>query len=267
MPTINQALIERLEKTLNIGQAAVYSRIKKASIKYRLPRRDLAALVLAWENEISIQKYADAEQIDRLGGLTSPAHEAVATALPPIPSRMGPKSKPRNANKAKDNTVFVVHGRDEPLRKSMFAFLRSLGLKPMEWSHAVNEAKGGNPYVGHIIEAAMAKVQAVVVLLSPDEIAYLKDQFWGSGDRTGEGKPEGQPRPNVLFEAGLALGAHPDKTVLVQVGKVRAFSDIAGKHLVRLSNEPSKRNELANRLEKLGCKVVATEPKRVRSRA
>jgi len=32
----------------------------------------------------------------------------------------------------------------------------------------------------------------------------------------------------VLFEAGLALGAHPNKTVMVQVGKVKAFSDIGG---------------------------------------
>src|SRR5262249_32631795 len=109
------------------------------------------------------------------------------------------------------------------------------------------------------------------------EIAYLKDQFWSTGDRSGDGKPQGQPRPNVLFEAGLALGAHPDKTVLVQVGKVRAFSDIAGKHLVKLSDELPKRNELANRLEKLGCEInkvgndwmtegsfVATESKRAK---
>jgi hypothetical protein len=67
----------------------------------------------------------------------------------------------------------------------------------------------------------------------------------------------GQARPNVLFEAGLALGAHPEKTVIVQVGKVRPFSDIAGKHLVRLG-EDRGRNDLANRLKRLGCLVEMT---------
>jgi len=101
----------------------------------------------------------------------------------------------------------------------------------------------------------MAKVQAVVVLFSPDEIAQLKEQFWGADDKHGDGKPAGQARPNVLFEAGLALGAYPEKTVIVQVGKVRPFSDIAGKHLVRLSGDTSRRNDLANRLAKIGCNV------------
>lgn len=43
--------------------------------------------------------------------------------------------------------------------------------------------------------------------------------------------------------------------MIVQVGKVRAFSDIAGKHLVRLTDDHSKRNDLANRLAKAGCEV------------
>ena len=141
----------------------------------------------------------------------------------------------------------------------MFAFLRALGLNPMEWESAVANAKGGgNPYVGDIINNAMAKVQAVVVLFSPDELAHLKEQFWGADDKHGDGKAQGQPRPNVLFEAGLALGAHPEKTVLVQIGKVRPFSDIAGKHLVKLTNDAARRNDLANRLQSIGCVISKT---------
>jgi hypothetical protein len=37
----------------------------------------------------------------------------------------------------------------------------------------------------------------------------------------------------VLFEAGLAMGRHPRKTVLVQVGKSKPFSDVDGRHMVR----------------------------------
>ena len=43
---------------------------------------------------------------------------------------------------------------------------------------AVDQAKGNNPDVGNIIETAMARVQAVVVVFSPDELAHLKEQFW-----------------------------------------------------------------------------------------
>jgi hypothetical protein len=62
--------------------------------------------------------------------------------------------------------------------------------------------------------------------------------------------------PPVLgFEAGLALGSHPEKTILVDGGKLRKFSDIAGRHVIKLTNDYSKRNDLANRLQALGCKV------------
>lgn len=254
MAKINPELVERLKKVLDVGTAAVYARIKKAGRQYRVARRDLAALLLAWEHGISIQKYADEEQLDRIDRVTKEAEAPKNPHLTQVyhaPKRGNKKIKNK---KTKGNSVFVVHGRDELLRKSMFEFLRTLGLNPMEWNHAVASAKGANPYVGDILEAAMARVQAVVILFSPDEISYLKEQFWNSDDARGDGKPAGQARPNVLFEAGLALGAHPEKTVIVQVGKVRPFSDIAGKHLVKLSQERG-RNDLANRLQKIGCAV------------
>jgi hypothetical protein len=34
--------------------------------------------------------------------------------------------------------------------------------------------------------------------------------------------------PNVLFEAGVAMGRHPEKLVVVQVGKLRAVSVVGG---------------------------------------
>jgi CAP12/Pycsar effector protein, TIR domain len=33
--------------------------------------------------------------------------------------------------------VFVVHGRNSAVRSAMFAFLRAIGLHPIEWSEAV----------------------------------------------------------------------------------------------------------------------------------
>ena len=86
-------------------------------------------------------------------------------------------------------------------------------------------------------------------------MVQLKEQFLHADDRSTEGKPQGQARPNVLFEAGLAMGRHPQKTVLVQVGKVKPFSDVGGRHLVRLTETTESRHDLANRLEALHCEV------------
>ncbi len=162
------------------------------------------------------------------------------------------------AGKSKDNSVFVVHGRNEPLRKSMFEFLRALGLMPREWSHALQMAKGANPWTLDVIDTAMMRAQAVVVLFSPDDEARLREVFCKKNELRTEGKLKGQPRPNVIFEAGLALGMHPKKTLLVQVGEVKGFTDILGKHIPRLTNDQAKRNDIANRLRKLGCKVDTT---------
>jgi hypothetical protein len=155
---------------------------------------------------------------------------------------------------ASSRSVFVVHGRNEALRKSMFDFLRSINLSPMEWSHAVELTGEGSPYIGQVLDAALEHAAAIVVLMTPDEIAYLQPQH-GHDDADPETKPSAQARPNVLFEAGMALGRDPRRTVLVEVGTIRPFSDIAGRHAVRLSNDTERRQELANRLKTAGCDV------------
>lgn len=68
----------------------------------------------------------------------------------------------------------------------------------------------------------------------------------------------GQARPNVLFEAGMAMGRDHGRTILVELGVVRPFSDVAGLHVVRLDDTPERRQELAQRLRAAGC-VVNTD--------
>jgi hypothetical protein len=67
-----------------------------------------------------------------------------------------------------------------------------------------------------------------------------------------------QPRPNVLFEAGMAMGRDEDRIVIVEMGEIKVFSDIHGRHVVRLGNDVKKRQELATRLETAGCAVGLT---------
>lgn len=101
----------------------------------------------------------------------------------------------------------------------------------------------------------MEKAQAIVVLLSPDDDVHLKDQFVASYERATEGKVQGQARPNVIFETGIAIGAHHKKTVIVQVGDVKPFTDIGGMHILRLTGSDSSRHEFSRRLDDLGCKI------------
>lgn len=63
--------------------------------------------------------------------------------------RVGTHLQPRNMPRterpptATRKTVFVVHGRNESARDSMFQFLRALGLEPLEWDQAVSLTKKG----------------------------------------------------------------------------------------------------------------------------
>jgi predicted nucleotide-binding protein len=151
--------------------------------------------------------------------------------------------------------VFVIHGRDERLRKGMFEFLRSLGLNPMEWAHVVELTGKGTPYVGEILDAAFANAQAVVVLLTPDDLAKLRPDLQSDKEQEYEVKLTPQARPNVLFEAGMAMAKSPDRTILVEIGTLRPFSDVAGRHTIRMNNSTQRRNDVASRLRKAGCPV------------
>ncbi|MBN1397196.1 MAG: nucleotide-binding protein [Bacteroidetes bacterium] len=153
------------------------------------------------------------------------------------------------------STVFVVHGRNEKLRKSMFDFLRSIGLSPLEWSKLLLITGKASPFIGEILETAFTQAQAVIVILSPDDEAKLKDVFIADSDEPYEKVLTGQARPNVLFEGGMAMGRHPERTVFVQLGTLRPFSDILGRHTVRMTNDIDKRQDLANRLKAAGCSV------------
>jgi predicted nucleotide-binding protein len=247
MTNINPRLIERLKKRMGVAERTVYLAIQKTSTANRVSR-DLAALLLAGENGLSYQSYASAEQMAALRG--APVHVPQAELDSAATPRGRARSTKRPVVTINNNSIFVVHGRDGQLNTDMFAFLRAIGLNPLEWSQAIKGAKGANPHIDDVIYDAMEKVQGVLVMFSPDEEARLKSKFCtGLDKKKGFDKLDGQARPNVIFEAGLALGAHSKKTLLVQVGDVRDISDIAGKHLVHLSNSPASRKELAQRLK------------------
>ena len=130
---------------------------------------------------------------------------------------------------------------------------------PTEWNSAIAQTKKGSPYIGQVLDAGFSKAVATVVLLTPDDEARLKNEFFRRKSDPGyEAKLTGQPRPNVLFEAGMAFGHHPDNTVIVQVGKIRPISDLTGRHIVHLDDSVETRHQLIIKLKAARCPVDDT---------
>jgi predicted nucleotide-binding protein len=151
--------------------------------------------------------------------------------------------------------VFVVHGRNMKIRDDIFAFLRSIGLKPIEWSQAVIATGKPSPYIGEVLDTAFSMAQAVVVLMTPDDEGQLLEVYRSTHDPEYESKLTPQARLNVIFEAGIAMGRDQNRTVLVELGKLRPFSDVGGRHVIRLDNSPGKRQEFSQRLKVAGCDI------------
>jgi predicted nucleotide-binding protein len=156
---------------------------------------------------------------------------------------------------ANPTAVFVVHGRNMKARDAMFTFLRSVGLKPIEGSQAIKMTGKGSPYVGEVLDVAFSNAQAIVVLMTPDDEARLRAEFLSDGDPDHEKYYTPQPRQNVIFEAGMAIGRDENRTILVELGQLRHMSDIVGRHTVRMNNAPEKRSDLVDRLQTAGCEV------------
>jgi hypothetical protein len=127
-------------------------------------------------------------------------------------------------------------------------------LKPREWSQAVEDTGKASPFIGEVLEVAFSKAQAVVVLMTPDDEAWLRPDFRNPNDPPYETELTPQARPNVLFEAGMAMGYAADRTVLVEIGNLRPFRDISGRHIIR-NNTSARRQELAQRLSTAGCQT------------
>lgn len=159
-----------------------------------------------------------------------------------------------SASQVDPRKVFVIHGRNDAARRGVFAFLRSIGLEPIEWARAIAMTGKGSPYIGEVLNVAFGQAQAVLVLQTPDDVAHLHESLTSPDDP--DTQPQMQPRPNVLFEAGMALARDEDRTIIVELGQIRSFSDIHGRHVVRLNNSVEKRQDLATRLKTAGCSVV-----------
>lgn len=166
------------------------------------------------------------------------------------------KSSFSTLQQAKDpRKVWVVFGRNLKLREAIFTFLRSLDLHPIEWEESRGRTDEPTPYIGTVLETAFNEAQAFLIIISGDDEGRLRKEFQNDHDPIFETNLTPQARQNVIFEAGMAFGINSKRTILIELGEVRPFSDIYGRHVVRMNNSPEKRHILANRLESAGCIV------------
>jgi predicted nucleotide-binding protein len=163
-----------------------------------------------------------------------------------------------SASTAPRTRVFLVHGRDDAAREGLTDLLTAFEVETLPWREAAHAAGMGSATTLEIVKAGMAYADVVVVLLTPDDMARLRPEL-APGEQEEEFK--GQPRMNVVFEAGLAMGLAPnperdrERIVFVQVGRVREFSDIYGINIIRLNDSPERRKDLAERLRTAGLAV------------
>ena len=215
--------------------------------------------IVETEEEVQLLRLEDLYLAQQVGCTYSTSERDVTDDLitgPPgweLGVASSPNQQPRPMEGARD--IFVVHGRNLMARDALFTFLRAIDLHPLEWSEAVQATGKASPYIGEILDAAFSRAHAVIVVLTPDDEARLRKCLQIEGDPPHETELTGQARPNVLFEAGMAMGRDENRTVLVELGTLRPFSDIAGRHVIRVNNSSQRRQELAQRLQAAGCPV------------
>jgi predicted nucleotide-binding protein len=163
------------------------------------------------------------------------------------------------AQQRQSKRIFVAHGRDSEARDVLFDFLRSLSLEPLQWESIVKISEEMSPPLSRALARALDNAQACVVLMTPDDFGQLHRDFHEDADSPSDTSVNGQPRQNVIFEAGMALSKMPERTLFVEVGRLRGFNDMAGLNVVRLTPDVTtcmeRLTKISQRLKSAGCAV------------
>lgn len=256
-----------IEAKVKLGRRRINQLIAEREEKHLISRR-LAMLLLARDSGVAIGRLATDDEKTALRGLERQrVPEAVTASLAAAPSSAPTRAVPRPAaetrrrnSRGRDaDAVFVVHGRDEQIRQSMYDFLRALRLNPMEWGELMKATEKATPSIPEVVEQALDRASAVVVILTPDDEVALTRRLHGENEDDDETQVRRQARPNVYYEAGMAVARHPLKTIFVSVGKVKKFSDIGGFHVTHLNNSAKQRLELVSKLGTARGKPVDTQ--------
>jgi predicted nucleotide-binding protein len=251
---VHAGLSAKLEEKLGVSRRHV-NRLIDAIVRDRHLTRQQAAIVLAGQHGINFSRFASPDDLVAIRGGTGGGSVPAIPRTAPAPLSPA-KAKTGRGKKQPSNSVFVVHGRNESARRDLFQFLRNLGLNPIEWNAGKQLTKKASPHNAEVINAILKKAAGAVVLFCPEEEVALKRVYWRADDPDEERRTTEQPRPNVLYEAGMAFAAFPSSTVIIRVGKIRSFTDLAGVQIINLtSGSTAGRQAVATALQTAGLPV------------
>jgi len=183
--------------------------------------------------------------------ITGPPGEASDTS---IVTARGPHVDPpiESSGRTPGNQVFLIAGRDREAILGIKDFLRALGLQIIEWSHAVAKTGLPNPYIGDVVMEGLRMADVAIVVITPDDLVSLREDLRHDDDDATESETLGQGRPNVYYEAGIADAIGRERTLIIEIGPVKKFSDISGRHVIRYDGSPAMRNTVVDRLRIAG---------------
>lgn len=141
----------------------------------------------------------------------------------------------------KNREVFVVHGHDHGIKEEVARVLEKLELQPIILHELANKGRT-------IIEKFEdhSSVAFAVVILSPDDMGYLKDT-------NSTQKP--RARQNVIFELGYFYGKlGRDRVCVLLTGEMEQPSDIDGVTYIPV-NEGEWKLNLSKELRAAGIEV------------
>jgi len=147
------------------------------------------------------------------------------------------------------NQIFVVHGHNEAMKQDVARVLEKLDIDPIILHEKPNEGRT-------IIEkfTDYSSVSFAVVLLSPDDMGYAKDQ------QPIDAKP--RARQNVIFELGFFIGKLGRKNIYVLYQEETDFempSDYKGVLYTPYDTSGTWKFELIKELKNCGYDIDANK--------
>jgi len=155
---------------------------------------------------------------------------------------------------AESRKVFIVHGRDEAMRKAVQGFLHQVGLDDVVLSEALNQ---GRTIIEKFDEEARACGYAIV-LCSPDDVGGLK--------AIGKAVPPLAPRArqNVILELGYFVALLNRRHVFVlMAGSVEMPSDFSGVVYESYDKTDNWKRRLADELSEVGFYIAPAVRKKL----
>ncbi len=147
------------------------------------------------------------------------------------------------------NRVFIVHGQDEKMKEAVARMLEGIGLEGIILHKKANQ---GRTIIEEFVD--YSDVSFAIVLLSPDDMAYEKQQS--------PNEAKFRARQNVIFELGFLIGKLGREHVLAIYDELKDFempSDYAGVLYIPYDNAGNWRFQIVKELKACGYNVDANK--------